>query len=216
MKDMTKGPITGHLISYAVPLILGNFFQLTYNAVDSIILGRFAGKVSLAAAGIANPIMNIMIFFIVGICLGAGILMSEFYGAHDEQKLKKEISTTITIGFIFTLFVSTLCFIFVKQILFLIRTPSELIEPTSHYLRIVFTGLLFTFFYNVFASTLRAVGDSSTPIICVAISAVLNGILDYVLVAIYGLGMTGAAFATIFSQAVSCFLCIGYVYIKEP
>ena len=79
MKDMTKGPVTGHLISYAIPLILGNFFQLTYNAVDSIILGRFAGKVSLAAAGIANPIMNIMIFFIVGICLGAGILMSEFY-----------------------------------------------------------------------------------------------------------------------------------------
>ena len=216
MKDMTKGPVTGHLISYAIPLILGNFFQLTYNAVDSIILGRFAGKVSLAAAGIANPIMNIMIFFIVGICLGAGILMSEFYGAHDEKKLKKEISTTITIGFIFTLFVSTLCFIFVKQILFLIRTPGELIEPTSRYLRIVFTGLIFTFFYNVFASTLRAVGDSRTPIICVAVSAVLNGILDYVLVAIYGLGMTGAAFATIFSQAVSCFLCIGYVYLKEP
>lgn len=212
---MTKGPITGHLIKYAIPLILGNFFQLTYNAVDSIILGRFSGKTSLASVGIANPIMNILIFFIVGICLGAGILMSEFYGAHDHAKLKREISTTIGVGFIFTLFVSALCFIFVRPILFAIKTPIELIEPTTHYLRIVFAGLFFTFFYNVFACTLRAVGDSRTPIICVAISAVLNGILDYILVAVFNFGMKGAAFATVLSQAISCILIVTYIYLKE-
>lgn len=216
MKDMTSGNIPKHLISYAIPLILGNFFQLTYNAVDSIILGRFAGKESLAAVGIANPIMNIMIFFIVGICLGAGILMSEFYGAHDTARLRKEISTTIIIGLAFTLFVSAVCFVFVKPILAAIRTPDELVAHTAKYLRIVFLGLIFTFFYNVFASTLRAVGDSKTPIICVAISAVLNGILDYVLVARFKTGMSGAAAATVTSQAVSCLLCIGYIYIKEP
>lgn len=216
MKDMSTGPITNQLVTYAVPLILGNFFQLTYNAVDSIILGRFSGKTSLAAVGIANPVMNIMIFLIVGICLGAGILMSEFYGAKDEQKLKREISTTIIIGFSFTLFVSTLCYIFVEPILLAIRTPKELILPTSHYLRVVFLGLIFTFFYNVFASALRAVGDSKTPIICVAISAVLNGILDYVLVAVLGLEIRGAAYATVFSQAVSCILVVAYIYIREP
>ena len=216
MKDMTHGNITKQLISFAVPLILGNFFQLTYNAVDSIILGRFAGKVSLAAAGIANPIMNIMIFFIVGISWGAGVLISEFYGAKNFEKLKHEISTTIVIGFIFTLFVSIVCFVFAVPILHLVRSPEELIAPSAHYLRIVFCGLIFTFFYNMFAATLRAVGDSKTPIICVAISAVLNGILDFILVALCKLGMTGAALATVASQAISCILCMGYVYLKEP
>src|SRR5574344_838881 len=131
MTNMTTGGISKHLIVYAIPLILGNFFQLTYNAVDSIILGRFAGKANLAAVGVANPIMNIMIFFIVGICLGAGILMSEFYGAGKNEKLKNEISTTIAIGFIFTLIVSVVCFIFVKPILYAIRTPEELIDRKS-------------------------------------------------------------------------------------
>ena len=216
MKDMTQGSIVRHMIGFAVPLILGNFFQLTYNAVDSIILGRFAGKVSLAAAGIANPIMNIMIFFIVGISWGAGVIISEFYGAKDFARLKKEICTTLVIGFSFTLVVSAVCFVLAVPILHLVRSPEELIEPSAHYLRIVFCGLLFTFFYNMVAATLRAVGDSKVPIICVAISAVINGILDFVLVAVMGLGMTGAAIATVASQAISCILCIGYVYLKEP
>ncbi len=216
MKDMTQGSISGHLISFAIPLILGNFFQLTYNAVDSMILGQFAGVDCLAAAGVANPIMNIMIFFIVGISWGAGVLISEFYGAKDFARLKKEISTTLAIGFVFTVFVSTVCFVFAVPILHLVRTPEELIAPSSHYLRIVFCGLLFTFFYNMFAATLRACGDSKTPIVCVAISAVINGILDFILVAVFSLGMTGAATATVASQAISCILCIGWVYWKEP
>lgn len=216
MKDMTQGSTVRHLISFAVPLILGNFFQLTYNAVDSIILGRFAGKVSLAAAGIANPIMNIMIFFIVGISWGAGVLISEFYGAKRFDKLKDEISTTLAIGFVFTLFISAVCFAFAVPILHLVRSPVELIAPSAHYLRIVFCGLIFTFFYNMFAATLRAVGDSKTPIICVAISAIFNGILDFILVAVLKLGMTGAALATVAAQMISCLLCMGYVYWKEP
>lgn len=216
MKDMTSGNIPRHLVSYAVPLILGNFFQLTYNAVDSIILGRFSGKLSLAAVGIANPVMNIMIFFIAGICMGAGILMSEFYGAKDHARLKKEISTTIAIGLTFTVFVTVVCYIFIKPILRAIRTPDELVAHTAEYLRIVFLGLIFTFFYNVHASTLRAVGDSKTPIVCVAISAFINGILDFVLVAILKMDMKGAAIATTASQFISCALCTGYVYLKEP
>lgn len=216
MKDFTVGKTYPQLINYAIPLILGNFFQLTYNAVDSIILGRFAGKECLAAVGIANPVLNIMIFLIVGICLGASIIMSEFYGAKDEKKLKNEISTTIAIGFCFTLVVSVVCFIFVKQLLRAIRCPEDLIEHTANYLRVVFAGLIFTFFYNVYASALRAAGDSTSPIICVAISAVLNGILDYFLVAVCGLEMHGAAFSTVASQLISCILIIVYVYKKVP
>lgn len=216
MKDFTTGRAYPQLINYAIPLILGNFFQLTYNAVDSIILGRYAGKECLAAVGVANPVMNIMIFLIVGICLGAGIIMSEFYGAHDEKKLKSEISTTIAIGFCFTLVVSVVCLVFVKQLLRAIRCPENLTEHTASYLRVVFAGLVFTFFYNVFASALRAAGDSKSPIICVAISAVLNGILDYVLVAVFHLEMRGAAYATVASQLISCILIMAYIYRKVP
>ena len=216
MTNMCKGSIPRHLFFYAVPLILGNIFQLTYNAVDSIILGRFSGKSALAAVGVANPIMNILIFLIVGICLGAGVLMSEFYGAGNYKRLKHEISTTITIGFIITLIMTISCIIFIRPILFLAKTPENLMAETSLYLRMVFGGLIFTFFYNIFATTLRAVGDSRTPIICVSISAVLNGVLDYILVAKFAQGIFGAAIATVTSQAVSCFLCTGYVYLKQP
>lgn len=216
MKDFTTGRAYPQLINYAIPLILGNFFQLTYNAVDSIILGRYAGKECLAAVGVANPVMNIMIFLIVGICLGAGIIMSEFYGAHDEKKLKAEISTTIAIGFCFTLAVSAVCFVFVKPLLAAIRCPDDLIEHTASYLRVVFAGLVFTFFYNVFASALRAAGDSKSPIICVAVSAVINGILDYILVALFHLEMRGAAYATVASQLISCVLVMAYIYKKVP
>ena len=216
MKDMTQGSIPRHLVGFALPLILGNFFQLTYNAVDSIILGRFAGKEALAAAGIANPIMNITIFFIVGISWGAGVLISEFYGRKDFARLKSEVSTTLAIGFVFTLAVSAACFAFAVPLLRLVRSPAELVPPSAHYLRIVFSGLLFTFFYNMYAATLRAVGDSKTPIVCVAVSALLNAALDFLLVAVLRLGMTGAAVATVAAQAVSCLLCVGATYLREP
>ncbi|MCM1322282.1 MAG: MATE family efflux transporter [Bacteroides sp.] len=216
MRNMTKGNIPCHLISYAVPLILGNVFQLTYNAVDSIILGRFSGKTALAAVGVASPIMNILIFFIVGICMGASVLMSEFFGAGDYKKLKQEISTTMAGGFIFTVAASILCAVLIKPLLLLVRTPRELIPDTSKYLQIVFLGLIFTFFYNIYASALRSTGDSKVPVICVSVSAVLNGILDFILVAVNGLGVTGAAIATVAAQAFSCLLCAGYVYKTQP
>ena len=215
-KDMTQGSISRQLVTFAVPLILGNFFQLTYNAVDSIILGRFAGKEALAAAGIANPIMNIMIFCIVGISWGAGVLISEFYGRKDFARLKSEVSTTLVVGFAFTVIVSAACFALAVPILRLVRAPAQLRASSAWYLRIIFCGLPCTFFYNMFAAALRAIGDSKTPIVCVAVSAVLNGALDFVLVAVCGLGMTGAAVATVAAQAVACVLCVGFVYLRSP
>lgn len=132
-----------------------------------------------------------------------------------RKKLKSEISTTIAIGLGFTIVVSALCFIFVCPLLRAIRCPEDLIEHTASYLRVVFAGLVFTFFYNVYASALRAAGDSKSPIVCVAISAVLNGILDYFLVAKLGMEMRGAAFATVASQFISCVLIITYVFKKD-
>jgi len=135
---MTNGDIPKQLVGFAVPLILGNFFQLSYNAVDSIIVGRFVGTNALAAVGTANPIMNIAMFFIIGICMGASVLMSEYFGQGNIKKLKREISTTFISGFIFTVIIIVACIIMAKPILQLIRTPKEILPDATSYLRIIF------------------------------------------------------------------------------
>ena len=212
VRNMTEGQIFRHLLSYAVPTILGNLFQLTYNAMDSIIVGRFAGKNSLAAVGTANPIMNIVLFFIIGLCMGASVLMSEFYGAGDQRRLKREVSTTLVAGIVFTIGLSILFIFLARPILVLINTPAEVIGEAQAYLRIIFAGLIFTFLYNVYASALRSVGDSVTPVRCLIVAAVLNGVLDYVMVAVFHTGAAGAAAATVMAQACSAVMCMIYVY----
>ncbi len=215
-RNMTSGNITKHLIGYSVPLIMGNIFQLTYNAVDSIILGKYCGKTALAAVGTANPIMNIVIFLIIGICMGASVLMSEYYGADNKEKLKKELATTMMIGALITSIIMIMCLLLTKNILLLIRTPEEILKESVDYLRIIFVGLIFTLIYNVYAYGLRSTGDSKTPIYFLIISSVLNGTLDVIFVGVLGYGVKGAAFATIIAQAVSVVLCLIYVYKKVP
>jgi len=121
MTDMTTGNIPKHLIRFTIPLILGNLFQLSYNAVDSIIVGRFVGTNALAAVGTANPIMNIIMFFIVGICIGASVLMSEYFGSGNIKKFKREVCTTMIAGFIFTVVMIIFCLVLTKPILRLIQ-----------------------------------------------------------------------------------------------
>ncbi len=215
-RNMTTGNIEKHLISFAVPMILGNMFQLTYNAVDSIIVGRYVGEKALAAVGTANPIMNIIIFFIIGICMGASVLMSEFFGAGELEKLKREISTTIIIGSIFAIVVSIICIFLAKPILSLIQTPEEILNEATHYLKIIFSGLIFTFIYNVYASTMRSMGDAKTPILFLMISSVTNVILDLIFVAVLHMGVAGAAYATVIAEALSGVLCVFYAYKKIP
>lgn len=214
--DMTKGNITNHLAKFALPLILGNIFQLTYNAVDSIIVGRFVGDSAQAAIGTANPIMNIAVFFIIGICTGTSVLMSEYFGAKDYNKLRKEIGTAMSVGILFTVALSIICILLSRQFLILINTPDEILDISTGYLQIVFGGLLFTFLYNIYAGTMRSIGDARTPIYFVAFSAILNIVFDLIFVVYYKLGVHGAAIGTILSEIISAILCIIYVYIKMP
>ncbi|WP_160676181.1 MATE family efflux transporter [Clostridium sp. C8-1-8] len=214
--DMTKGNIPKHLISFSIPLVLGNLFQLTYNAADSIFVGRFVGTKALAAVGTANPIMNIVMFLIIGICMGASVLMSEYFGSGNIKKLKREVSTTMIGGFIFTIIIIFFCVVFTKPILQLIRTPEELIPDATKYLRIIFFGLIFTFLYNVFAATLRAIGDSKTPLKFLMISAILNVVMDILFLKGFKMGVEGAAIATVTAEMFSSVFCIAYVYFKVP
>lgn len=216
IKDMTKGNIPKQLIGFSIPLVLGNLLQLTYNAVDSIIVGRYAGTDALAAVGTANPVMNLVILGITGICIGASVLMSEFFGAGKHEELKKEISTTLLFGGFFSLIVITLGLIFSKGILSLLSVPTEIIDSSTLYLRIIFLGMPFTYLYNAISAAMRSVGDSKTPIKFLAVAAVLNGILDMLFVAVFKMGIFGAALATVIAQASSGLFCIYYIYKNVP
>ncbi len=213
---MTVGRISPQLIRFAIPLILGNFFQLTYNAADSIIVGRFVGPNALAAVGAASPIMNIIIFMIVGICLGMSVLMSEFFGAGDMKKLKREISTSFIAGGIFTLVLIILGIVFSRTILMFMNTPNEIIDDATHFLQIIFIGLVFTFTYNIYASTLRSMGNSKVPLYFLITSSIMNIIMDILFVVVFKMGVIGAACATVTAEAISAFLCIYYVWKEIP
>ena len=216
MTDMTAGNISKHLVSFTIPLILGNLFQLSYNAADSIIVGRFVGTNALAAVGTANPIMNIIMFFIVGICIGASVLMSEYFGSGSIKKFKREVSTTMIAGFIFTVVMIIFCLVLTKPILRFIQTPEEILSDATSYLRIIFCGLIFTFLYNVYSATLRSIGDSRTPLTFLIISSFLNVVMDIIFVVYLKMGVNGAAIATVIAEMFSSLFCIIYVYKKIP
>jgi putative MATE family efflux protein len=215
-KDMTKGNIPKHLINFSIPFILGNLLQLTYNAVDSIIVGRYSGTDALAAVGTANPVMNIVILGITGICIGASVLMSEFYGAGRYEDLKKEISTTLIFGCFFSLIIVILGLIFSKYILILLGVPSEILDSSTLYLRIIFAAMPFTYLYNAVSAAMRSVGDSKTPVIFLAIASILNGCLDFIFIGGFNMGVLGAGLATTIAEACSALFCIVYIYKKVP
>lgn len=216
MRKMTEGSIARHLLAYALPLILGNFFQLTYNAVDSILIGKFAGEGALAAVSAANPVMTIVILGVSGVSIGASVLMSRFYGAGDEDALRREVATTILFGAAASLLVFAVGLALSPYLLALMSVPPEILSQANTYLRIIFVGFLFTFQYNILAAALRSVGDSRTPVIFLAAASVLNGLLDVLFVALLRWGVAGAGLATVIAEGVSVLLCAVYMRRHVP
>lgn len=215
-KDLTTGKIMPILVNFTVPLVLGNLFQLTYNAVDSIIVGHFVGKEALAAVGICNPVSTLMILFLNGLCMGASILMGIQYGAKDYETLHRQISTTLLSGAVFSFFLTLVCVIFAVPILLLLQVDPSIMDMTVQYLRIIFLGLMFTFLYNFFSSTLRALGDSASPLYFLIISAILNIFGDLFFVIVLKAGSNGCAISTVLSEALCCLFCIIYIQKKVP
>lgn len=215
-KNLTTGKIMPILLNFTVPLVLGNLFQLTYNAVDSIIVGHFVGKEALAAVGICNPVSTLMILFLNGLCMGASILMGIQYGAKDYETLHRQISTTLLSGAVFSFFLTLVCVIFAVPILLLLQVDPSIMDMTVQYLRIIFLGLMFTFLYNFFSSTLRALGDSASPLYFLIISAILNIFGDLFFVIVLKAGSNGCAISTVLSEALCCLFCIIYIQKKVP
>lgn len=216
MKKMTEGNVTKNIFFFTIPIFLGNIFQQMYNTADAVIVGRFSGKEVLAAVGTAGPIMNILIFFVVGFSLGSAILMAEFYGAEDIEKLKKEIATTIKAGAVFIFLLSAVALFSVKYILILMNTPIEIMEMAEGYLRIIIIGLIFSFLYNILSAEMRAVGDSKTPLGILVIAVVLNIGLDIYFIKNLGMGVKGAAYATVISQIVAVVISLLNIYFRMP
>ena len=215
-KDMTTGSITPLLVNFTIPLVLGNLFQLTYNAVDSIIVGKFVGEDALAAVGTSNPLMTLAILFINGMCLGAGILVSTAFGAGDNKLVERQVSTTAIAGTVFSLTFSLVCILLANPLLRLLQVPEEILPIAVNYLRIVFAGLIFTFFYNFLAATMRALGDSKSALYFLMVSSVLNIAGDLFFVEVLGWGSEGCALSTVLSEAACCALCLVYIRWKIP
>lgn len=216
MRNMTEGSIGRHLIQYAVPMILGNLFQLTYNAADSVIIGKFLGENALAAVSTSNPVMTIMVLGASGIGIGASVITGRFYGAKDYAALKREFSTTVISCTVFSLLVFLFGSLLTPAMLRLIHTPEAAFDMAVVYLRIIFIGFLFSFQYNILSHAMRSIGDSRTPVVFLSVSCVLNALLDLLLVGVLGLGVAGAAWATTVSEALSMGLSIFWIETRIP
>lgn len=215
-KDLTQGKIMPMLIKFTIPLILGNIFQLTYNAVDSIVVGKFVGKEALAAVGICNPITTLLILFLNGLCMGASILMGNYFGGKKMDTLSRQISTTMVSGMVFSLVLALVTIVFAKPILILVQVDRSIMTLTTQYLRIIMLGLIFTFLYNFLSSTLRALGDSTIPLYFLIISAALNVVGDIFFVVVLKAGSNGCAVATVVSEALCCVFCMVYIKFRVP
>ena len=205
--DMTIGSPVRHIIIFAIPTLIGNLFQQIYNITDTIIVGRFVGANALAAVGSTSSITFLFFALCNGIGSGGGIIASQFFGAHDYAKVKNCIVNTGLIMLIVPLLFGTIAFIFAPALLQLLNTPTDILEDAAMYIRYMSVSLLFVSLYKYLAAMLRALGDSKSPLYFLIISTILNVFLDILFVYTFGMGIKGAAIATIISQftaAVSC------------
>ena len=199
-KNLTEGKILKTMLIFALPMILGNLLQQVYNIADTMVVGRFLGAEALAAVGSAYTLMIFLTSVIIGLCMGSGAVFSIAYGAGNQQELKKSIWVSFVFVGIVTIVMNATVFIWTRPILRLLQIPEEVYLLMYQYIRIIFSGILFVFLYNFFACLLRAVGNSVVPLWFLAISSVLNIILDLWFVAGLGKGVEGAAAATVIAQ----------------
>lgn len=206
--DMTHGIIWKQLLLFALPLLAGNVFQQFYNTVDSIVVGNFVGKEALAAVGSVGPIINSLIGFFMGLATGAGVVISQAYGAKNEEKVSLAVHTTLVMTFFLCVLFSAVGVIAAPAMLRLMSTPEDVFPEAARYLKIYFAGVSGLMFYNMGAGILRAVGDSRRPLYFLIFSACMNTVLDVVFVAVMRMGIGGAAWATVISQVLSAILIL--------
>ena len=206
-KDMTLGSPWKRIMEFSIPMLLGNIAQQLYNTADSVIVGHYVGDNALAAVGSAAPILNLLLALFVGISTGAGIVVSQSFGAKDREGLSKGIGNCISLTFVATLVIMVVGPLITRPMLELLDTPASIIDWCTSYLNIYFIGIIGFFFYNMLSGILRGLGDSISALGFLLLAAVLNVILDLVFVAGFGMGVPGVSLATVISQAISAVFC---------
>lgn len=206
--DMTQGSIIQHIISFALPLLIGNLFQQLYNTVDTWVVGNYVSNSAFSAVGTVGPVTNLLIGFFSGLASGAGVVISQYYGAHKHDKVQDAVHTAIVMTLIMAALFTAVGLAMVPLMLRLIKMPAEVIPEATTYLSIYFAGISGLMIYNMGAGILRAIGDSQRPFYFLVVCAIMNIVLDLTFVCLFEMGVEGVALATVLSQGVSAILVI--------
>ena len=207
-RDMTSGSIIRQIVLFALPLMLGNIFQMMYNTVDSVVVGNYVGKEALAAVGSTTMIVNMLVFFFNGFSVGAGVVIAQHFGARDMERLHSAVETTVAVTFVMCVLFTLLGVVTVLPMLRLMSTPDDVFDDAARYLTIYFWGFSGLLVYNTGSGILRAVGDTTRPLMFLILTSLLNIVLDLAFVLGLKAGIAGVAYATIISQLVSAVLTL--------
>ncbi len=206
--DMTEGKPWKKIATFTVPMLIGNVAQQLYNTVDSIVVGRYVGDNALAAVGSASPIFNLLLVLFVGIAMGAGIMVSQYFGSHDRENLSKTIGSSITLTAVASILLMIVGTLAIRPVLVLLDTPESIIDWCTSYLMILLWGIAGLAYYNILCGILRGLGDSLSALVYLLVATVLNIVLDVWFVAGLHMEVAGVALATVIAQLVSAILCM--------
>ena len=210
--DMTQGGIVGHIIRFSIPLLIGNLFQQLYNTIDTWVVGNYVSNEAFSAVGSVAPIVNMLIGAFTGLASGAGVVISQYYGAGRKDKVQESVHTAVTMTLILTVFFTAIGILFAPYAVSITNLHENAADDAITYLNIYFSGMVGLMLYNMGAGILRAIGDSTRPFYYLVVCAVLNTILDLVFVLVFHMGVEGVALATVLSQCVSAVLVMAALF----
>lgn len=206
--DMTVGKPWEKIVAFTIPMLIGNIAQQLYNTVDSIVIGKYVGDNALAAVGSASPILNLLLVLFVGISVGAGVMVSQYFGARQRKELSMTIGNCVTLTAISSIIIMILGAVLSRPLLEMLKTPDSIIDWCTSYLVILMVGCAGSAYYNILCGILRGLGDSISALIYLLVATVINIVLDIVFVSQFHMGVAGVAYATVIAQAISAVLCM--------
>lgn len=213
-QELTSGNIGKGLLLFSLPMIAGNLLQQLYNVVDTLIVGQTIGAQALSAVGSSYALMVLLTSVILGLCMGSGVVFSQLYGANRNTDVKVSIVNAFVLIFLVSVFITVISYLLLNQIVVWIKIPKEALVYAKEYLMIIFSGILFVFFYNFFAAILRSVGNTFIPLVFLAVSALWNIVFDLIFILIFHMGVKGAAWATVSAQILSAVGVMLYFFLK--
>lgn len=216
MKDLTKGKVTATIVRFAIPIFIGNLFQLFYSLVDTRIVGSTLGNEALAAVGATTTLNTLIVGFLMGLTNGFSVITARFFGAGDRERVRKSLAQAVMLGLTVSAALTAVSLFMLKSILVWLHMPAEHFDRGYEYISVILAGMTASMLYNICASVLRAIGDTVTPLCFLIFSTIVNIGLDYLFILGFNTNVSGAAYATVISQVLAFVLCVIYMYIRYP